>query len=248
MKLRNALLILTSATFVCGCTPNQSSSNNSNSSSNTSSGTSGTSQTDTGSSGTTSGSTKVTVAAHTLSDSNPPIDIFTPGQHVDKNTWNSFKNGSASKFANHYNFTYTAFYSASNYQMRFYTKDGYAFKTLTNDVYSRQFYERKSGNTYYQYVDVDDGVLRQVSTDSTIASKYTELYLSEIYVHMFEYEEYTYREDNEDFFYDGGTFTSVVQFQGGYLSYLFYQTSGITFTLNNSFNTTIEIPKSYYYQ
>ena len=248
MKLRNALLILTSAAFVCGCTPNQSSSSNSSNTSNTSSGASGTSQTDTGSSGTTSGSTKVTVAAHTLTDSNPPIDSFTPGQHVSESTWNSFKNGSASKFSNHYNYTYTVFYSASNYQMKFFTKDGYALKTLTNGSYHSQYYERKSGNAFYQYLDVSDGWQRVDATGFNHTTELTNVYLHEMYVHVFEYENYHYNEEGEYFIYDGGTFTSTVQFQGGYLSYLFYQTGGVSYTLSSAFATEINIPKSYYYQ
>ena len=44
------------------------------------------------------GPTKVTVPAHTLSDSNPPITIDGVGERVSKTTWESFRNAPNSKF------------------------------------------------------------------------------------------------------------------------------------------------------
>ena len=185
---------------------------------------------------------KITVAAHTLSDTNPPINIDSPGQEVDESTWNSFKNGTASKFSNNYNFTYSA-YSGGNQTTERYTKNGYFMRSVGGTLY----YERKSGSTFYQYIDVSDGWLRQETT-LDIQQKYTSRILDEINVHMFAFNKYEF-----DTLWDGGYvyntdgFTSVVMFQGGYLTYLSYTLGMNVFEIKLSFETTIDIPKSYYY-
>ena len=192
--------------------------------------------------------TKHKVAKHTLKDTSVPYDyIDDPGQQVSQTTWNSFKNGSASKFSNHYNFTYTAFYSASNYTQQFFTKDGYAIKSLMNGVYSSIYYERKSGNTFYQYSSVKDGWLREeVTLDLT--AKFTKVYTDEVYVHMSNYSDYTYNEYSEAYHFDNsGASSSTIQFKKGYYAYSLYSISGYNFTINNSFCTEITIPESYYF-
>ena len=190
---------------------------------------------------------KVTVASHTLSDTNPPFDSFTEGQQVSETTWNSFMNGSASKFNNHYNFTYTSFYAANNYQQRFFTKNGYAVKSLQGNTYSRMYYERKSGSTFYEYIDVSDGWLRQETNSFNLTNTFTSLILDEIKVHMFAFSNYTWNEYFEQYIYDGGTFTSAVQFKNGYLASLTYIVDGKRFSIDYMFDTEIEIPDSYYY-
>lgn len=190
---------------------------------------------------------KVVVPAHTLSDSNPPFDINTPGEQVSESTWNSFKNGGASKFNNHFNFTYTAFHSANNYQQQFFTKNGYAYKSLQGNTYSRMYYERKSGNTFYQYLDVSDGWLRQETTYN-LQNTYTSRFADEVRLHMFEFSNYTWMEGFEVYQYNGGTFTSTVEFKRGYLASLVYVVGSQTFRIDNMFDTTIDIPNSYYYE
>ena len=84
---------------------------------------------------------KVIVAAHTLKDNNPPVDILNdPGQQVSLSTWNSFKNGGKSKFINNYDYTYVAYYSTSNYQMELFTKNGYEIDSNLNGNYNATYY------------------------------------------------------------------------------------------------------------
>ena len=80
---------------------------------------------------------KVTVAAHTLKDSNPPINVNSKGQQVSKNTWDEFRYGAASKFSGNYNFTYNAYSTTTTLEK--YTKNGYYVKTN----YGELLYERK---------------------------------------------------------------------------------------------------------
>lgn len=191
---------------------------------------------------------KVTVPAHTLKDTNPPVDILNdPGQLVSQSTWNSFKNGGKSKFINNYDYTYVAYYSGSNYQMEFFTKNGYAIKSLLNSNYNATYYE-KIGNTTYSYTSATGGYLRSTSSVD-IQDKYTNRIIEELKVHMFDYSLYTYEEGLELYRYMGPNFTSSIKFQKGYLTEIFYQISSTYyFHLYYSFCTEIEIPESYYYK
>lgn len=248
MKTQNILLLLLSAIFVCGCTSNQASSKDATSEEKSFQSSSSSSHS---SSSSTSQSTKVTVAAHTLKDTNPPVDIYeAEGQQVSESTWNSFLNGAKSKFNGHYNYKYTAYYSASNYQQRFFTKNGYAINSLTGSTYSAMYYERKgsSGNTFYQYISVSDGYLRQ-ETSFNLTDTFTSLFVEHINDnHMFAQNLYSWNESNECYIYQiSSTASSMVKFQGGYLTNLTYRVDGMMFSIDTMFDTTIDIPKSYYY-
>ena len=241
---KSIVLFLLSVLVLSGCGANNAPATGNNTGGNTGSQTGG----DTG--GGTQGGTpkKITVNKHTLSDSNPPFDIYEPGQQVSESTWNSFKNGAASKFNNHYNYTYTAFYSANNYQQQFFTKNGYALKSLQGSTYSSMYYERKSGSTFYQYISVSDGWQRQETASFNLTNTYTSRFIEEIKVHMFAFSNYTWDEYAEQYTYNGGSFTSSIQFTSGYLSRLVYVVDRVTFRIDSMFNTEIEIPASYYYQ
>lgn len=242
MNIKKILFLSSIIFLVSGCTMANDSSNSVNGSSSTNSiSESNDSSSNTNLSSTTSNSSnKTTVPAHTLSDSNPPINEHTPGQQVSESTWNSFKNGSSSKFINNYNFTYKA-YSGGALQMQYFTKNGYYIQSSSGRLY----YERKSGSTFYQYIDVSDGWLRQETT-LDIQSKYTSIFVNELYVHMFDYSLYTYDDDMECYTYITSGFGSTIKFQGGYLSYLMYGNGVNVFEIYASFETTIDIPKSYY--
>lgn len=244
MKTQNILLLLLSAIFVCGCTTNQVSNKDTTSEEKSSQSSSSSSHSSSGS--TSTGPTKINVPAHTLSDSNPPVTIYDDGEQVTESTWNSFKNGNASKFSNHYNFLYTAFISGTNYQQEWYTKNGYGYNSLQGSTFSTMYYEKKSGSTFYQYVKVSDGYLRQ-ETSFNLTNKFTSRILDEINVHMFEFSNYTWDADFQVYKYDGGTFSSVVQFKKGYLYSLRYTLGSIQYSITNMFDTTVDIPKSYYY-
>ena len=193
---------------------------------------------------TSSGPTKVKVAAHTLKDSNPPIDIDSKGQIVSEATWNSFRNASDSKFDNNYNFTYTA-YAGGNLTTQCFTKNGY----YVNSIGGRLYYERKSGSTFYHYVSTSEGYLRQEET-LDIKSKYIGVIQHEIYVHMFDFSNYEYNDYDGCYRYNTAAFSTAVKFQGGYLTYIFYLLfEGMNrFQIDLSYQTTIDIPESYYYQ
>ena len=189
------------------------------------------------------GPTKVTVPAHTLSDSNPPITIDGVGERVSKTTWESFRNAPNSKFNGNYNYTYSA-YSGGVQTYEAFTKNGCYARSSSGKIY----YERKSGNTFYSYIDVSDGWLREEIT-LDLQSKYTSRIVEEIYVHMFDYENYEYNEDDDGTYrYITTGFGCGVRFQNGYLTYLFYAVGSNIFQITASFDTTIDIPKSYYYQ
>ncbi len=259
MKKTISILFLLSALTVTSCisikpsTKSKDSSNTSSSSvsesSNSSSSsfssfsgkTSSISSSSTSSSKSSEGPEKVTVSAHTLKDSNPPIDIEAIGDVVDKDTWESFRNGT-SKFQNNYNYTYTA-YSGGNQTIEQFTKDGYFMRTN----YGRLYYERKNGNTFYNYISTSEGYLREETT-LDIKSKYTYRIENEIYLHMFDFENYEYDDSFGVYRYYGPGFTSNVMFQGGYLTYLFYVLDSNIFQINATFDTTIDIPESYYYK
>ena len=189
-----------------------------------------------------SGPKKVVVPAHTLSDSNPPLDYSKDGDRVTKTQWNAIKNGSASKFNGNYNYTYQA-YSGGYLTVESFTKNGYYM--MTN--YARQYYERKSGNTFYSYISTNKGYQRATTT-LNLQDKYTSRIVNEIYVHMFDYENYEYDDYDGTYRYFGDGFTSNVRIINGYLVYLFYVVGMNVFEIKNTFNTTIEIPESYYYE
>ena len=239
------LFLLLGALTLSGCNSNNTPSTGNNTGGNTGSQTGG----GTGGTGTQDNTPKkIKVNKHILSDSNPPFDIYSPGQQVTEATWNSFKNGGASKFNNHYNFTYTAFYSANNYQQQFFTKNGYALKSLQGSTYSSMYYERKSGSTFYQYISVSDGWKRQETNSFNLTNTFTNRIIEEIKAHMFAFSNYKWNEYQENYTYDGGTFTSTVQFQSGYLSSLIYTVDSVMFRIDKMFCTEITIPESYYYQ
>ena len=253
MKFKHTFILATMTFLVSGCAllpfgnkanNNSSTSQNSLSNTNTETSTNTGTTTNTGIPSSTSGSsgpTKVTVPAHTLSDTNPPIDVDSDGQEVSASTWNSFRNGSQSKFNGNYNYTYRA-YSGGNLTVEKYTKNGYYASSTSGTLR----YERKSGTTFYQYISVSDGYLRQETT-LDLQTKYTYRIWHEISVHMFDMVEYEYYIDGTYVSNKYG-YTSQVKFQGGYLTLLRYILDGNVFEIYVSFETTIDIPQSYYYQ
>lgn len=263
MRFEGFLLILTSALLFSGCGSNKTStptnivydnSNTStngstnegnNSSINTGNNTNGGSSSSSGSSSQTNNDTqtpkKTIVKAHTLKDTNFPSGVFSQGQVVTEDTWESFRNASSSKFNNNYNFTYTAFSGGYLISEKF-TKNGYYLSSSAGTLY----YERKSGSTFYNYVSTSEGYLRQETT-LDIQSKYTSRIQNEIYTHMFDFENYEYDSYDGTYRYYGSGFTAAARFQGGYLTYLYYILGMNLFEIKASFETTIDIPESYYY-
>ena len=189
------------------------------------------------------GPEKVTVAAHTLKDTNPPITVGAKGEQVSETTWNSFKNGAQSKFNSHYNFTYTA-YTNGVYTQKQFTKNGYYANTSSGKLY----YERKSGNTFYQYISTTSGWLRQ-ETFLDLQSEYSYLIWHEIYItHLDDYENYEYDSEDGTYWYRTTSFAKAAKFQNGYLTYLHYGQTGVFFDIDYAFDTKINIPESYYYK
>lgn len=252
MKLRNILILLPVTFLSFGCSFFKRSTSSSTASSLTSQAGNSSSQSSNNSqpgvssqNSATSTSSKVTVAAHTLSDGNPPINLDSKAEKVTEATWNSFKNGSASKFNGNYNYTYRAIYNMGETLYQQFTKDGYYMRSPSGKLY----YERKSGSTFYQYIDVSDGWLREETT-LDLQNIYTSRIVDEIYVHMFDFSDYEYDEDIGYTYYGpNNAFSSRIRFQQGYLTYLFYSLDGgkTSFIINSTFETTIDIPKSYYY-
>lgn len=194
--------------------------------------------------GGTSTKTKVTIPSHTLSDTNPPIDINSKGQRVSESTWNSFKNGGQAKFNNNYNYTYWYYVGGQSYTQHF-TKNGYEISNPTGYYY----YERKSGNTFYYYPSIYNYERSEILLDLTY--KYTYALAHEVELHMLEFSKYTYDEDEGYYHYrdENNAFTSTVIFKGGYLTYLYYVIpSTAYYEIKLSFETTIEIPQSFYYE
>lgn len=191
---------------------------------------------------------KVTAPAHTLKDNNPPIIVGGKGDEVSEATWNSFKNGAQSKFNGHYNYTYTVTY-ISSYSRTIYkfTKNGYYFESTLSGAF---YYERKgtSGNAFYKYSSVNSEWLRDEATFD-LENEYTYIIWHAIYVdHLDEYSYYEYDESEGLYSYSTTSFAKFVKFQNGYITYLSFGTSSATFVLDASFDTEIEIPKSYYYK
>ena len=193
------------------------------------------------SSSTSSGPTKVTVPAHTLEDSDPPIDVDSMGDVITEDTWNSFRYGDASKYLGNYNYTYRA-YSGGVETIEAFTKDGY----FTRTNYGKLYYERKSGSTFYQYISTNSGYLRDETT-LDIENKYTSRIISELYVHMFDFSDYEYDEYDGSYTYRTTAFGSTLKFQNGYLTFLYYAIGYSFFEIKLSFETTIDIPESYYF-
>ena len=193
---------------------------------------------------TTPGKKKVTVPKHTLSDSNSPVNVNSVGQTMTESKWNSFLNASASKFYGNYNFTYSS-YSGGVLQTTKFTKNGYYFLS----AYGKIYYE-KIDNKVYTYVSTTEGWLRQETTFD-FQKEASSIFINEIKVHMFEFSNYEFEDIDGVYYYTvQGSFTSMAKFQGGYLTYLHYllQSPISRFEITDSFQTTIEIPESYYYE
>lgn len=190
---------------------------------------------------------KVIVAKHTLKDTNPPFDSDDDGERVSESTWNAFRSASQSEFKKNYNYTYEA-YSGGTYTLEYFTKNGYYVSTSAGTLY----YERKNstGNTFYEYISTRDGYLRQ-ETSLDLQDKYTYRIHHEIYVHMFDYNEYEYLTDLGGYYrYSTSAFSTYLKFQNGFLSSLTYILNSpmSKFEIKLAFKTEIEIPKSYYYK
>ena len=253
MKNKRNLLTLITLLLVVGCATAKPSSNENSSENNSeinfSSETNPSSEEESSSkseasstSSSQSGPQKVAVAAHKLADTDSPIDPESMGQVVTESTWNSFRNASSSKFNGNYNYTYTA-YSGGSYTVEKFTKNGYYMMSSSGRLY----YERKSGNTFYNYISVSDGYLRQETT-LNIQEKYTYRIQHEISIHMFDFENYEYNDYDGTYSYLTTGFGANVKFQGGYLTHLSYTVGMNTFRIDASFETTIDIPASYYYK
>ena len=189
------------------------------------------------------GPEKVTIAAHTLKDTDVPVDVNEKGDCVDEDTWNYFKYGAQSIFNDHYNFTYTT-YSYGVYTQKQFTKNGYHIQSSSGQLY----YERKSGNTFYQYIASGTEWLRQETT-LDLQNEYASLIHHEIYVdHLDEYSNYEYDESDGVYWYRTTSFAKGVKFQDGYITYLHFGQTGVFFDIELSFETQINIPKSYYYK
>lgn len=247
MKTKNILLLTFVALLVTSCglfirPTSKSNSSNATSQTSTTSVKPGTSTTSTGKTSSSKDDGKVIVPKHTLSDSNPPIDVNSKGEEVSETVWNSFRSASNSKFNGNYNYTYYA-YSGGNQTLEAFTKNGYYMQSSAGKLY----YERKSGNTFYQYIAQGYNWLRQETT-LDIQQKYTQRIVDEIYVHMFDFENYYFDDEEGTYEYRTTTFGTHVKFQGGYLTNLFYALGANIFEIRLSFQTTIEIPESYYYK
>ena len=256
MKLRPILLILTSALLLSGCGSSKPSiseidsnsdasiiSEEEESNTNTSTETPPViSESEPESEPEPSEPKKITVKAHTLKDSNPPIDITAKGDVVSESTWESFRNAPSSKFNGNYNYTYQA-YSGGVETIEAFTKNGYYIKSSSGRLY----YERKSGNTFYNYISTKEGYLRQETT-LNLQDKYTYRIQQEIYVHMFDFSNYEYDDFDGSYIYRTTSFGATVMFQGGYLTYLWYSVGSAFFKIEATFETTIDIPESYYYE
>lgn len=242
MKSKNIFLVLIAMLLVGGCASAQTLSNETSVSSEETSENSSSSETNSSSTSSSSGPTKVVVKAHTLKDNNPPIDVSAKGQTVSEETWESFRNAPDSKFNGNYNYTYQS-YSGGVETIEAFTKNGYYIKSSAGKLY----YERKSGSTFYNYISTKEGYLRQETT-LDLPSKYIYRIQQEIYVHMFDFSNYEYDDYDGSYAYITTGFGSTVMFQGGYLTYLYYSVGMSFFKIEATFETTIDIPESYYYK
>lgn len=243
-KLKPVLFVLSVAFLVSGCTAKPSGGEATTET--PAPATSATNSSTTRPTSTTSSSGKVVVPAHTLSDSNPPVNPSSSGQQVSESTFNSFKNGAQSKFNNNYNYTYTAYLNGTT-MYEFVTKNGYY--TYTGSM-TPVYYERKSGNSFYSYTSTSEGYLRSTAIGFDHQDTYTRRWTEEIKVHMTDFSNYEYNADMEMYVSNYAGATWLVKFQGGYMTYLFYmlQSGGIyRYEIKSAYETTIDIPKSYYY-
>ncbi len=183
----------------------------------------------------------ITVPAHTLKDANPPINVSAKGDVVDQNTWDSFRYAGQRGFEGNYNYTYTT--NSGGDTIEAFTKNGYYMKTAFGEL----LYERNKGDEFYSYTKTKQGYLREEDSID-LKDKYTYRIQHEIYVHMFDFEDYEYDPSDGSYRYDGGVFASVVKFQGGYFTYLKYNLGSMYFQISATFQTEINIPESYYYQ
>lgn len=240
MKFKSIPFLLAAILLVSGCNSSQTNGNSEPSGSSTSNETNNNHQQETNTDDTPK---KITVKAHTLKDSNPPIDISFKGEKVNESTWNSFKNGSTSKFKGNYNYTYSAIVGYQQIALEEFTKDGYHMKSQSGEL----FYERKSGSTFYNYAKLS-GEYQRLETTLDLQSKYTSRIVDEIRVHMFDFDEYEYDDYDGTYWLYTTSYAAAVRFQGGYLTYLHYALNGGTaiYDIETTFETTINIPKSYY--
>ena len=99
MRFKKFLLLSSIVLLVssCGEAANGSPATNNNSNTNTNTNNNGNNNNNNNNNNNTNTQTKITVNAHTLSDSNPPIDVDGVSDRVDEDQWNSFRYGGASK-------------------------------------------------------------------------------------------------------------------------------------------------------
>ncbi|MBR0440053.1 MAG: hypothetical protein IJK27_04815 [Bacilli bacterium] len=239
MNIKRLLLLISSVSLLMACNTNTGTSETKNSETKQSD-TSALGDNSNTSQGGTSESGKVIVPAHQLKDNNPPINVNAKGEQVSESTWNSFKNGTKSKFNSHYNLTYTT-YSGGVIQVEKFTKNGYHINTSGGELY----YE-KSGSTTYCYIRQSNYSYLRTEQYKDFTDRYTEIFTSEIKVHMFEKTNYEFDSSDGRYYYYAQNFGSVVEFKNGYLTRLEYGTSGASFTINSNFDTVIDIPQSYY--
>ena len=238
----NKLLLLSSVMFLlaaCGIRNNTSSSQTSSSGKTSSS----SSSSKPGSSSSSSGSNKVTVATHTLSDSNPPVTEGN-GEEITSSEWNAIRNKSQSAFNNQYNYTYQYRYASKItdiYTQKF-TKNGWM---VSNPNQSTVYYENKNG-TCYSYTSTTSGYLRSPSSEN-IQSRCTNAIQHEVQTHMKEMSNYEFVEDDDtsdDFYfgyynYVGVGFGYQIKFQNGYITWLHANIDGDDFEIKAVFETTI---------
>lgn len=247
MKINKLLFLSATLFLVCSCTVK------SNTSSNTNTGDPGTSQPsgsgEGGSGGSSGEESDKTIAAHTLSDSNPPV-IEGNGEEITSSQWNTFKNASQSAFNKQYNYTYSYRYSSNItaiYTQKF-TKNGWM---IQNPNQNAVYYENKNG-TCYSYTKTGSNYIRSTSSEN-IQSKCSYAIYHEVETHMKEMSNYEFIEDDDltdDFYfgyyhYAGAGFGYQIKFQNGYITWLHANIDGNDFEIKAVFETTINIPQSH---
>ena len=189
------------------------------------------------------GPKKIEVPAHTLSDT-APINVNGKGQEISEEEWELFrvygKANASWYFEGYYNYTYPT--NVSNIEKHF-TKNGYLQKSGSTITY----YERKSGNTFYKYSYSKGEYVREESS-LDLPSKYEDTICHEIYVHLHAYKEYEYNSSTGTYTYNLSGNKFEARFHSGYLTYLYAYVSGMEYKIHATFQTTITIPKSYYYE
>lgn len=236
MKFKSLIILMPAMLLLGSCGPTQQSSSSSSSSTTTGS------QSSTTSHSTSQGPVKNIVKAHTLSDTKPSdLNLNSKGQQVTESTWNSFKYHSDSKYSGYFNYTYTSILGYTNRTIQKFTKNGY----YAESNYGKTYFE-KTGGKCYSYASTSDGLLRSESYYDISGNCKTTLE-HEIYVHMFDFENYEYDDYDGCYWYRTTQFGAAVKFQNGYLTYLHYAQGGTAiYDLEAVFDTKIEIPESYY--